>query len=312
MNTNFCATSSHAIGTPTHAQIPALRSLWKEAFGDTDDFLDVFFQTAFHPDRCHCITIDDQIAAALYWFTCSYQERPVAYIYAVATAKSHRGRGLCHKLLDYTHKHLEKKGYLGALLVPGSKELFYFYEGIGYRICSRQAILEYHMPSLAVASYTTDSATDVCSVTNASSDAGACSDNISGIATAPHDVLRRIHTSEFAVLRRQYLPEHAVIQEQENLTFLETQAGFYTGKDFLLTAAIQNGTLYGIELLGNASRIPEIIEALNCQKGTFYLPPSKQVPSIPSATYQSLPFAMYYSFSDSDIAFPFYFGFAFN
>ena len=32
--------------------IPGLRELWKKAFGDTDEFLDLFFSTAYSPDRC--------------------------------------------------------------------------------------------------------------------------------------------------------------------------------------------------------------------------------------------------------------------
>ena len=34
---------------PTDNEIPGLRQLWQEAFGDADAFLDSFFQTAFSP-----------------------------------------------------------------------------------------------------------------------------------------------------------------------------------------------------------------------------------------------------------------------
>ena len=34
------------------ADIPALRRLWKQAFGDDDQLLDSFFSIAFSPDRC--------------------------------------------------------------------------------------------------------------------------------------------------------------------------------------------------------------------------------------------------------------------
>ena len=35
------------IKAPQVSNIPALRALWKDAFGDTDTVLDAFFQTAF-------------------------------------------------------------------------------------------------------------------------------------------------------------------------------------------------------------------------------------------------------------------------
>jgi hypothetical protein len=75
------------INAPTLDLIPALRGLWKEAFGDSDDFLDMFWRTAFSYDRCRCVTVDGEVAAALYWFDCECRGERVAYIYAVATAK---------------------------------------------------------------------------------------------------------------------------------------------------------------------------------------------------------------------------------
>ena len=79
------------IDYPAENAIPQLRGLWKEAFGDEDAFLDAFFATGFSPDRCRCVTVDGQLAAALYWFDCSWEEKPLAYLYAVATGKAYRG-----------------------------------------------------------------------------------------------------------------------------------------------------------------------------------------------------------------------------
>jgi predicted acetyltransferase len=106
------------IDAPTTAQIPALRALWKEAFADEDVFLDIFFSASFSPERCRCLTVQDQLAAALYWMDCSAGEAKLAYIYAVATAKAYRGRGLCRALLEDTHAVLKRMGYAGAILVP--------------------------------------------------------------------------------------------------------------------------------------------------------------------------------------------------
>ena len=120
------------IDYPSENAIPQLRSLWKEAFGDEDSFLDVFFGTGFSPDRCRCIPLNGEIAAALYWFDCSWEGGPLAYLYAVATCKQYRGQGLCRKLMANTHEHLKYLGYTGAVLVPGEPSLFDFYSNMGY------------------------------------------------------------------------------------------------------------------------------------------------------------------------------------
>ena len=77
-----------------------LIDLWKEAFGDSDAFLDDFDRTAFSPERYCAIIIESEVVSALYFFDCEYEGGRLAYIYAVATAKDYRGQGLCRKLLD--------------------------------------------------------------------------------------------------------------------------------------------------------------------------------------------------------------------
>lgn len=116
------------IDCPKMEQIAGLRQLWKEAFGDTDAFLDCFFATAFAPERCVCATVDCEVAAAAYWFGCG----EYAYIYAVATAKKFRGQGICHALMGKIHQILTAKGYAGCILVPGEESLRQFYRGMGY------------------------------------------------------------------------------------------------------------------------------------------------------------------------------------
>ena len=243
--------------------IDALRTLWKEAFGDTDAFLDVFFSTAFSADRCRYITIDGNVAAALYWFDCLYMDKPIAYIYAVATAKAYRGQGMCHKLMADTHQYLAECGYEGALLVPGNKKLFQLYENIGYQTCS--SIIKF----------------DVESVPEFMS-------------------LQRIDKEEYARLRRRFLPSGGVIQEHENLDFLETQADFYAGPDFLLTACADVDSFLGVEFLGNTSDAPKILYSLGYDKGAFRAPGNE------------VPFAMYYPLGNSELPAPSYFGLAFD
>ena len=117
---------------PKMAYLPGLKALWQEAFGDEEAFIDSFFSSGFSSERCLCILKNDTVAAAVYWFDCQWGTEKVAYLYAVATAKTHRGQGLCHALLEQLHWLLQQQGYAGSLLVPGEPSLEQFYRNMGY------------------------------------------------------------------------------------------------------------------------------------------------------------------------------------
>lgn len=225
------------IDYPAEGQLPQLRRLWQEAFGDDDDFLDLFFDDIYASDRCRCVTIEDSVAAALYWLDCRCYGRPIAYLYAVATGKKHRGRGLCRALMADTHRILKDLGYAGCVLVPGELPLFEMYGSMGYAPCG--TIREFSREA--------------------------------GVERA---ALRALTPEEYAAARREYLAPGAVIQEGQNLTFLAKLAKFYAGEDFLLCAADRGEELFGMELLGNADAAPGILAALGKERGAFRTPGS--------------------------------------
>lgn len=251
------------IDRPQPSQISSLRRLWKEAFGDTDDFLDVFWETAFCADRCRCITDADTVSAALYWFDCEYCSKKVAYLYAVATAKAFRGRGLCRALMESTHNDLMETGYAGSILVPQEEGLWQMYEAMGYRAAT--CVQEF-----------------------------CCTPENESVEIFP------IGKAAYARLRREFLPEGGVVQEKENLDFLLTQAKLYAGPGFVLAARGEGDTLYALELLGDVSAAPGILQALGYSKGKF------------RTVGQGKLFAMYHPLDKSDLPAPGYFGLAFD
>ncbi len=236
------------------------RNLWKEAFGDTDEFLDIFSATAYADERSNGIEINGKTVAALYWFDCEYKEKKIAYIYAVATAKAHRGQGLCHRLMNDTHRLLREQGYAGAMLVPGNRDLVDLYADMGYEPCTRVGQL----------SVTAEGSTECMPIDKCG----------------------------YAVLRRQFLPQGGVMQEGENLDFLERQAAFYRGNDFVLAARKEGEKLIGMELLGNTETAAAIVGALGCKTGEFRIPNG------------NIPFAMGFFFEE--MTKPTYFGLAFD
>ena len=125
---------------PTFADQEGMLTLWQEAFGDSREFIKMFFSTGFSFDRSMLCTQNDQVAAALYWFDCLWNGKKVAYLYAIATKKEHRGKGICKKLMAATHDELLSKNYHGAILAPADEGLSQMYGKMGYIPCAAQGM----------------------------------------------------------------------------------------------------------------------------------------------------------------------------
>ena len=216
---------------PCDDLIPGLRRLWKQAFGDPDDYLDLFFRTAYAPDRCLCAVEGDRVAAALYWLDGEVCGRKVAYLYAVATDKAHRGRGLCRALTEQAHRVLKDRGYSGAVLVPAEPGLFEMYEKMGYHTCATVSEWE-------------------------------------AVAGKPMD-LNPLTREEYARLRRDCLPFGTVFQEGVTLDLLGEMGGFYSGSGVLLVAVVDGDSVWVPELVGDRSKAPAIVAALGAKTGRF-------------------------------------------
>lgn len=206
------------IDCPRAADLPGLRQLWQEAFGDTDALLDKFFRVAFSFDRSRCVRDGEEIAAALYWFDCDWNGKKIAYLYAVATAKSHRGKGLCRRLLENTHRHLASIGYSGAVLVPGSQTLAGMYEKFGYRC--------------------------FCPVQKATS---------AEILNA-----ETISPEEYGGLRQACLDERAVLHSITALKFLDTYGSFYKTENGAFCGYWENESFHFEEILGHLPAQQEV------------------------------------------------------
>ena len=224
------------IDHPEMEQIPVLRQLWQEAFGDSDAFLDRFFEAAFSPNRCLC-AYDGVPVAAVYWFSCRWAGEKIAYLYALAVKKSHRRRGLARALVEETVKRLKAEGYRGAVLVLGEPELFDMYGKMGF--------------------------SDTLTVDVFESEAGGM--------PAP---LRRVSPGTYGVLRKTLLPPGAVVQEEENLAFLGACAQLYAGTDFLLAGNMERDTFVAMEFLGDRASAPAVLAALGAKNGRFRTPGS--------------------------------------
>ena len=220
------------INAPTPRQIPQLKTLWQQAFGDTAAFIDNFFATGFAPDRCRCLTLDGDVAAALYWFDAEKDGEKFAYLYAVATEENHRGKGLCRRLMEDTHRHLAKNGYAGAVLVPAEEGLWGYYGKMGY------------LPFGNLRLFTAEAKNAAC--------------------------VQEISSEKYTLLRSFCLPAEAFRESQ--IGFYGTWGKFYQGKDCLFAAAIDEECLFVQEFLGNDEIAHSVVAALGCSRGHFRVP----------------------------------------
>ena len=223
------------ISEPKSSHMQGLRELWKAAFGDTDDFLDMFYTRAYAPDRCRCVLDGDRVTAVLYWFDCTCEGQKLAYIYAVATDPAYRKQGLCRRLMADTHSHLKNLGYAGAMLLPQDPGLRRMYGTMGYKNATQ------------VREFTCEAADDPVALTE-------------------------LTIEEFANARKVMLPAGSVIQEGENLSYLAGYAKFYEGPGFLLTAFPDGDKLVACELLGDVNKAPGMLRTFGVESGSFRCP----------------------------------------
>lgn len=183
-------------------EIPLLRQLWKQAFGDSEEYLDLFFKTAYAPERS-LVLDSDGIAAAAYWLDCGLEDRKLAYVYAVAVRKDLQGQGIGTALMKALQKELGEQGYTGIILVPGEESLRHYYQKLGYRTVSRR---------------------------------------IRFIASASAAVeMTRLTAEAYARLRRDRMGRFCVVQEGESLALLAGMADFFRGEGFLAAVAPGEG-----------------------------------------------------------------------
>lgn len=220
---------------PREDRIPQLRQVWKDSFGDTDAFLDLFFSTGFHPRRCRCAVEEGRVVAALYWFDIHWSDLRCAYLYAVATDPQYRGRGLCRNLMEDTAAVLTAAGYDGALLVPQEDGLIAMYGKMGY------------LPATSIR------------------------EEIHPAGNTPV-AFQEIAAPEYAEARIPLLPPCSVIQDGNNLPFFAAIARFYRGAGFLAAVSREQEHLRILEFLGDISQAAGLIRALGHTEATLRTP----------------------------------------
>ena len=120
----------------TPNDIPALKALWQEAFADTQQDIDAFFETLYPNAIGFCAEEEGEILSMLFALPQTIikgeKQLKAAYLYAVATKKEARGRGYCKAVFACAEKELRKRYFEALLLSPASEELAEFYAKLGF------------------------------------------------------------------------------------------------------------------------------------------------------------------------------------
>lgn len=114
----------------------SLKKLWADVFGDSEEYINLLFDYEYTPAECFGEIEDGQVISALYLLKCrinigekSYNGR---YLYAAATLKSHRGKGIMGRLINEAEEYIKSENIDFISLVPASDRLYAYYEKFGF------------------------------------------------------------------------------------------------------------------------------------------------------------------------------------
>ena len=113
------------------------RELWKGAFGDSDGYIDLFYQTAAGPEDV-LVLLEDGVLHSMLALPPVELALPdgtaasSAYVYALATDPAARGRGYGRMLLRYVDFYLRERGVDCVTVVPAEESLHRFFASVDF------------------------------------------------------------------------------------------------------------------------------------------------------------------------------------
>lgn len=122
--------------------IPSARALWSRVFGDTEEFLDVFFRLFYRENRVLVIKRGGRVVSMGFLLDVgtivgqqefTEKERRVSMIYAVATDEDSRGLGNAAEIVRGLAEISRGQGFYDCILHPAEQPLFGYYETLGFK-----------------------------------------------------------------------------------------------------------------------------------------------------------------------------------
>ncbi|MEG1720355.1 MAG: GNAT family N-acetyltransferase [Pseudoflavonifractor sp.] len=123
-------------GTP--AELPAQRVLWQQVFGDSDLFIDCFYESCARAEDMMVLLEDGVLRSMLALLPLGLTlpdggRADAYYIYALATDPNARKQGFAQQLLNYVDFYLQERGADCVTVVPAEAGLHRFFAMAGFR-----------------------------------------------------------------------------------------------------------------------------------------------------------------------------------
>ena len=124
------------IAFATNQTMPFVRKMWKICFGDSDEYMELYFREKYRNENTLVYFDDNQAVASLqmlpYIFTFHQTEIPIAYFSGLCTLPEARKKGFMAALIRKAFEVLRQRQIPLAVLVPQEKWLLGFYDKFGF------------------------------------------------------------------------------------------------------------------------------------------------------------------------------------
>lgn len=143
--------------------IPSLIKLWNEVFGDSEEYIKLFFKNAYYDCNCFADIYADEVISVFYLLKCNikYEGKTYngRYLYAAATLPEYRGRGIMSKLIKEALVYGINENLDFIALLPADDSLYNYYERFGFK----EAMYKYRLD----VDETADRACNCCLISDA-------------------------------------------------------------------------------------------------------------------------------------------------
>ncbi len=114
----------------------SLKKLWIDTFGDSEEYVSLFFDCGYAPAECFAEIVDGKAISVLYLLDGFIKTEEKffkgRYLYAAATATEHRGKGIMAKLIREAQSYADNNNISFISLVPADEGLYGYYSRFGF------------------------------------------------------------------------------------------------------------------------------------------------------------------------------------
>ena len=116
----------------TTCDLPAIKLLWQEVFEDSEAYI-ICFINHFGVENCYICEINSEITAMAFAISTNLSQFSIKYIYACATKKQYRGKGIMKNLLEIIYiDACHTDDVAGIFLRPANNSLTKYYQTLGF------------------------------------------------------------------------------------------------------------------------------------------------------------------------------------